>query len=142
MDASLFPPTALDSLSVLLLSVSPTGLKAGTFPMAMMAAISLAWVCMCVLWLLLRHCSCMKSPHKATSHPCMPISATPPEGKGQAPTACYRSEPARIPRNVYSRHPEAMNEGRTPNSTENNEVHSYNNESKLLHVNGGEDAGN
>lgn len=142
MDASLFPPTALDSLSVLLLSVSPAGLKAGTSPMAMMAAISLAWVFTCVLWLLLRHCSCMKSPRKATSHPCMPISTTPPEGKGQAPTARYPSEPARILRNVYSRHPEAMNEGRTPNSTENNEVHSYNNESKLLHVNGGEDAGN
>lgn len=142
MDASLFPLNGSRFSTCAPASVSPTGLKAGTSPMAMMAAISLAWVFMCVLWLLLRHCSCMKSPRKATFHPCMPISTTPPEGKGQAPTACYPSEPARILTNVYSRHPEAMNEGRTPNSTENNEVHGYNNESKLLYVNGGEDAGN
>lgn len=52
MDASLFPPMALDSPPVLLLvSVPPTGLKAGTSPMAVMAAISLVWVFMCVLWL-------------------------------------------------------------------------------------------
>ena len=86
MDASLFPPMALDSPPVLLLvSVPPTGLKAGTSPVAVMAAISLVWVFMCVLWLLLRRRSCMKSPCEATFHPCMPISTTAPEGKGQPP---------------------------------------------------------
>lgn len=86
MDASLFPPMALDSPPVLLLvSVPPTGLKAGTSPMAVMAAISLVWVFMCVLWLPLRRHSCIKSPRKATFHPCMPISTTPPESKRQPP---------------------------------------------------------